>query len=349
MAEIEVYDLTIIGGGPAGLYGAFYAGLREMKVKIIEAQPELGGKIHVYPEKVIWDVGGSGPVTGAEFMKQLIQQGLTFDPEVVLNEKVKEISKRSDGVFILTAEAGSIHYSKTVMIAIGSGILKPQKLELEGAERYEIANLHYMVQSIKHFKDKTILISGGGNSAIDWANLLEPVAKKVYHVHRRETFTAHEAQVTQLKNSSVQSLPSSSISKLIADKNQLAIDQVEVTHHETGEITTIAVDEVLIHHGFDRDASLLENSELEIQLRDNYYVSGTSASETSVAGLFAAGDILKHDGKLHLIAGAFQDAANAVNKAKQYLEPDASAAAMVSSHNEVFANRNKQLISEMLK
>ena len=109
MAEIEVYDLTIIGGGPAGLYGAFYAGLREMNVKIIEAQAELGGKIHVYPEKVIWDIGGIGPMTGAAFMKQLINQGLTFNPEVVLNEKVIDLSKSAEGFFILkTADRKSV-------------------------------------------------------------------------------------------------------------------------------------------------------------------------------------------------------------------------------------------------
>lgn len=348
MAGKEVFELTIIGGGPAGLYSAFYAGLREMKTKIIEAQPDLGGKIHVYPEKVIWDVGGLGPIPGAQLMEQLKQQALTFHPKVVLNEKIVCISRNSEGLFELTAESGRIHFSKSIIVAIGSGILKPQKLQLAGAERFEVSNLHYMVQAIKQFKDKTIVISGGGNSAIDWANMLEPVAKQVYLVHRKSSFSGHESQVTQLMNSTIKCIFSSAITKLIAGKDHTSVEQVELTNHVNGEVVTLAVDEVLINHGFDQDASLLANSELNVQLVDQFYIDGNSVSETSVPGLYAAGDILKHEGKLNLIAGSFQDAANAVNKAKQFIEPDAASAAMVSSHNEVFKNRNKELILQMM-
>lgn len=347
MTNIEIFDLTIIGGGPAGLYSAFYGGLREMKTKIIEAQPELGGKIHVYPEKVIWDVGGLGPITGAKLIEQLKKQAMTFNPEVVVNEKILSISRR-DGLFIMKSDSGSIHYSKSIIVAIGSGILKPQKLKLEGAEKYEMSNLHYMVNSLKYFKDRTVVISGGGNSAIDWANSLEPVAKKVYLVHRRDCFSGHESQVTQLMNSSVECIFNSSITNLIANENHTSIASVELTNQKTGEIHSLPVDEILINHGFDQDASLLEKSELDVVLIDNFFIDGTPTSETSVPGLYAAGDILKHEGKLNLIAGTFQDAANAVNKAKQFIEPAADNAAMVSSHNKVFSERNKELILQLV-
>ncbi|WP_462412981.1 NAD(P)/FAD-dependent oxidoreductase [Neobacillus sp. Marseille-QA0830] len=349
MSQIEVFDVTIIGGGPAGLYSAFYAGLREMKTKIIEAQPDLGGKIHVYPEKVIWDVGGLGPTTGLQLMEQLKEQGLTFQPEVVLGEKVVNISKDDKGLFLLEAESGYYHYSKTVIMAIGSGILKPQKLNLEGADRYEITNLNYTVPSVKRFKDKTVLISGGGNAAIDWANLLEPVAKKVYLVHRRGALQGHESQVSQLLSSSVECILNSSITNLIACKNYQIIERVEITNGLNGEPIFLDVDEVLINHGFDQDTSLLDHSKLNVERIDNFYISGTPMSETSIPGLFAAGDILKHEGKLNLIAGAFQDAANAVNKAKQFIEPQAEQAAMVSSHNDAFINRNKEILFQMVK
>lgn len=183
MQQQDIFDVTVIGGGPAGLYSAFYSGLREMKTKIIEFQPQLGGKIHIYPEKMIWDVGGQTPIPGAKLIDQLVEQGLTFNPTVVLNEKVESLSRNEEGIFILHGASGQKHYSKTVIIAIGSGILKPQKLEIEGAERFEVTNLNYTVKSLMHFKDKTVLISGGGNSAIDWANELEPVAKKyMFHI-----------------------------------------------------------------------------------------------------------------------------------------------------------------------
>ncbi|PFR42680.1 NAD(P)/FAD-dependent oxidoreductase [Bacillus cereus] len=349
MNREELFDVTVIGGGPAGLYSAFYSGLREMKTKIIEFQPHLGGKIHVYPEKMIWDVGGLLPVTGDKLIEQLVQQGLTFKPEVVLDTKVESIIRNQDGTFTLKTSTGEEHFSKTVIVATGSGILKPQKLSIEGAERFEVSNLNYTVKSLKRFKGKTVIISGGGNSAVDWANELEPIAKKVYVTYRKEELSGHEAQVKQLMNSSAECFFNTSITKLIAGDNHEAIEYVELTNHETGEVSHLPIDEVIINHGYERDITLLENSELEVAIIDNYYIAGNANSESSVDGLYAAGDILKHEGKLHLIAGAFQDAGNAVNKAKQFIQPDASEYGMVSSHNEVFKKRNRELIKQMMK
>lgn len=349
MNQEEVFDVTIIGGGPAGLYAAFYSGLREMKTKVIEYQPQLGGKIHVYPEKMIWDVGGLTPITGAKLIEQLVEQGLTFHPNVVLNEKIESIQRNEEGIFILQAASGQRHLSKTVIVAVGSGILNPQKLEIEGAERFEVSNLNYTVKSLKHFKDKTVIISGGGNSAIDWANELEPIAKKVYITYRKDALTGHEAQVKHLMDSSVTCLFHTSITKLIASANHEVIENVELTNHETGEVSYLPIDEVIINHGYERDTTLLENSEPHIAMVDDCYIAGNTNSESSVPGLYAAGDILKHEGKLNLIAGAFQDAANAVNKAKQFIQPDANKNAMVSSHNEVFQERNREIVKRMMK
>ncbi|WP_163092696.1 NAD(P)/FAD-dependent oxidoreductase [Bacillus cereus] len=349
MNREELFDVTVIGGGPAGLYSAFYSGLREMRTKIIEFQPHLGGKIHVYPEKMIWDVGGLLPVTGDKLIEQLVQQGLTFKPEVVLDTKVESIIRNQDGTFTLKTSTGEEHFSKTVIVATGSGILKPQKLSIEGAERFEVSNLNYTVKSLKRFKGKTVIISGGGNSAVDWANELEPIAKKVYVTYRKEELSGHEAQVKQLMNSSAECFFNTSITKLIAGDNHEAIEYVELTNHETGEVSHLPIDEVIINHGYERDITLLENSELDVAIIDNYYIAGNANSESSVDGLYAAGDILKHEGKLNLIAGAFQDAGNAVNKAKQFIQPDASEYGMVSSHNEVFKKRNRELIKQMIK
>lgn len=348
MANSEIFDVTIIGGGPAGLYSAFYSGLREMKTKLIEFQPLLGGKLHVYPEKMIWDVGGQPPIQGAKLIEQLVTQGLTFGPEVVLNEKVESIDRNNEGIFELTGSSGEVHLSKTIIVAVGGGILNPQKLAIEGADRFELSNLNYTVKSLERFKGKTVLISGGGNSAIDWANELEPIAAQVSVTYRKGELAGHEAQVSQLMNSSVQCFLNTTITKLIASDDRDAIEYVELTHQETGDIFIEAVDEVIINHGYEQDATLLGQSGLDIEIADGFYISGSASSESSVPGLFAAGDILKHPGKLNLIAGTFQDAANAVNKAKQFIQPSANEIAMVSSHNEVFKKRNKELVKQLI-
>ncbi|WP_430789734.1 NAD(P)/FAD-dependent oxidoreductase [Virgibacillus flavescens] len=349
MEQQDLYDVTVIGGGPAGLYSTFYSGIREMKTKIIEFQPQLGGKIHVYPEKMIWDVGGQRPTTGAQLIDQLVEQGLTFNPAVVLNEKVDSITRNEEGIFVLMGASGEKHYSKTVIVAVGSGILNPQKLKIEGANRFEVTNLNYTVKSLQSFKGKTVIISGGGNAAIDWANELESIAKKVYVSYRKEALAGHESQVTQLLNSSVECFFHTSITNLIACANHDCIERVELTNDRTGEVINLPIDEVIINHGFEQDATLLTNSEVKMEIADNYYIAGSAASESSIDGLYGAGDILKHDGKVNLIAGAFHDAANAVNKAKQFIQPDANKIGMVSSHNELFKQRNKKLIQEMVK
>lgn len=348
MKENELFDVTIIGGGPAGLYSTFYSGLREMKTKIIEYQQVLGGKVHVYPEKMIWDIGGVTPIPGAKFIDQIIEQGLTFEPTVVMGEKIESISKDEDGIFVLRAASGQVHFSKTVIVAVGGGILNPQRLKIEGAERFEVTNLNYTVKSLQRFKDKTVIISGGGNTAIDWANELESIAKSVYLTYRKDVLSGHEAQATRLLNSSAVCYFNCSITKLITRKNKDVIEHVELTNHETKETVSLPIDEVIINHGYERDTSLLKHSPLNIEIADDYFIAGNPSSESTAPGLYAAGDILAHEGKLHLIAGAFQDAANAVNKAKQYIQPDAEKVGMVSSHNEIFKKRNREIVQNMV-
>ncbi|MNO32375.1 Ferredoxin--NADP reductase [compost metagenome] len=346
MHNEELFDVTIIGGGPAGLFAAFYSGLREMKTKIIEFQPVLGGKVHVYPEKMIWDVGGLMPILGSQLIEQMVAQGLTFQPEVVLGEKVTSISKDEAGHFILHTASNQKHVTKTVILAIGGGILKPIKLEIEGADRFEITNLHYTVKSLARFKEKTVLISGGGHSAVDWANELAPIAKQVYLTYRKENLKGHEADISRLGNNGVECLLNTSIERLIATPNHERIGTVSLKSNEDGAAFELTVDEVIINHGYERDKELLVNSEIKIELLDNR-ISGSAMSGTSVPGIYAAGDVLHHEGKLHLIAGAFQDAANAVNQAKQYIAPDANATGMVSSHNDLFTQKNRDLMKHL--
>ncbi|GEM02243.1 thioredoxin reductase (NADPH) [Halolactibacillus halophilus] len=342
---MELFDVTIIGGGPAGLYSAFYSGLRHMKTKIIDAEQALGGKLHVYPEKIIWDVGGLGPLTGQALIEQLTTQALTFDPTVVLNEKITSIEKL-DGMFQLINQDGEKHFSKTVIVAVGGGILKPKTLDIDGANRLEIDNIHYTLTSLSYFKDRTVVISGGGNAAIDWANLLEPIAKKVMLTYRKSELKGHEQPVKQLLNSSVSYYPDTEITRLVAEGNQ--ITAVELTHCQTKEKVIKQVDDVVVNHGYEKDASLLEETKLPLERVGEFFIKGNSHSETSVPGIFGAGDIISYDGKVNLILGCFQDAANAVNQAKTFLDPDANARAMVSSHHTAFTDKNKDMRQQLL-
>ncbi|GAB2554564.1 NAD(P)/FAD-dependent oxidoreductase [Gracilibacillus alcaliphilus] len=348
MRQEELYDVTIIGAGPAGLFSAFYSGLREMKTKVIEYQDRLGGKVHVYPEKMIWDIGALTPVSGEQLIEQMVEQAETFDPTMVCNEKVTSIAQDKQGIFTLHTASGAKHWSKTVIIAIGGGILNPQKLEVDGAEKYEISNLSYTIKSLKRFKDKTVLISGGGHTAVDWANELESIAKKVYLVYRKNELNAHEAQVTQLMNSSVECLFDTDIKRLIANDTRERIQEVEVTNKLTNQVSKIEMDELVVNHGFVREKKLLEESDLNIEMANEYFIASSPYSETSVPGIYGAGDVIKYDGKVHLIAGAFQDAVNAVNRAKQFIEPTATESGMVSSHNDIFKKRNKKLVAQLM-
>lgn len=347
MRNSDITDVTIVGGGPAGLYASFYSGMRDLSTRIIEYQPKLGGKVHVYPEKMIWDVGGLTPVTGATLIDQMAEQAVTFDPEIVLNEKVTKIEKNEDQLFVLTSNSGNQYVSRTVILAVGGGILNPIKIDIEGADRFEVTNLHYTVQSLEHFKGKNIIISGGGNSAIDWANEFEPIANQVHIVHRKNEFKGHEAQIQQLMNSSVHIHLNSTIEKLHANQEGNLIDAVSIHNHEINESIRLETDDLIINYGYERELTFIKESPLHIEIENDFFVKGTSKSASSVEGLYAAGDILAFDGKVHLIAGAFVDAANAVNQAKLLLEPDAAAKARVSSHNAKFNAKNKELLKHL--
>lgn len=333
----DIYDVIIIGGGPAGMYSAFYSGMREMKTKIIEAKQELGGFMRTYPEKLVWDVGGVGPVRCEEIIQSLIRQATTFDPCIVFGQEIVQMEKREDGIFVLTADSGEKHYTRTIILATGRGITSIQKLTVEGADRYELSNLHYTVTNIDKFKDKRVLISGGGDSAVDWAVAMAKVATEVHVVHRRDDFSAFESSVTEMKSLATVYVPYT-LSRLHGHEGR--IGAVTLQRVNSQETIRLEVDEVLVNHGFDRNfgGAILEWG-LE---HEEFGISVTPTMRTSIPGIFGAGDIVTHAGKVRLIAGAFNDAVLAVNSAKLYIDPNESKMAGVSSHNDRFADKNEE-------
>lgn len=313
----EFTDLLIIGGGPAGMFAAFYGGMRQASVKLIESMPQLGGQLAaLYPEKYIYDVAGFPKVTAQELVNNLNEQIRRFDPDIRLEEKVMNVEKKDERHFIVTTDKGE-HHAHAVIITAGVGAFEPRRLELAEAARFEGKNLHYFVSDLSKFAGRKVLISGGGDSAVDWALMLEPIAEQVTLIHRRDKFRAHEHSVENLMASSVQVITPTEITSLHGDE---AIERVILTHSKTNEVQEIEVDDVIVNFGF--ISSLGPIAEWGIEIDSNSIVVD-SRMETSVPGIFAAGDITTYPGKLKLIAVGFGEAPTAVNNAKVYVDPSA--------------------------
>lgn len=314
---VNPVDILIIGGGPAGLFAAFYGGMRQASVKLIESMPQLGGQLAaLYPEKYIYDVAGFPKVTAQELVDRLIEQLSHFKQEICLEEKVTNVIKRDERLFEIITDKG-VHYAKAVIITAGVGAFEPRRLELANAAKFEKKNLHYFVGDLQRFKGQKVLISGGGDSAVDWSLMLEPIAEKVTLIHRRDKFRAHEHSVENLMKSNVHVLTPKEITMLHGEDS---ISKVTLTDVKTLETTEHDVDAVIVNFGF--ISSLGPIADWGIQIQGGSILVDTRM-ETNIPGIFAAGDITTYPGKLKLIAVGFGEAPTAINNAKVYVDPSA--------------------------
>ncbi|MCY8233058.1 NAD(P)/FAD-dependent oxidoreductase [Priestia endophytica] len=323
--ENDIYDITVIGGGPVGLFTAFYGGMRQAKVKIIESLPQLGGQLTtLYPEKYIYDVAGFPKVRAQDLINGLKKQMEPFHPTVCLEEAVEHVDKQADGIFKLQTNCG-IHYTKTIIITAGNGAFQPRKLDLKKAETFELSNLHYFVEDMNQFAGKRVVLFGGGDSAVDWALLLESIAEKVILVHRRDKFRAHEHSIEQLINSSIEVKTPYVPTEIIGDK---AITQIVVEHTKEGIKDTIEVDDVIVNYGFVSSLGPIKTWNLEV---NKNAIVVNSKQETNIPGIYAAGDICTYDGKVKLIVAGFGEGPTAVNNAKAHMDPEAKVQPMHST------------------
>src|SRR5581483_3490055 len=197
VAASDPVDVAIIGAGPTGLFAAFYAGLRQMSVKLIDSLDQLGGQLTtLYPEKYIYDVPGFPRVLAKDLAKNLVEQGLQYGPATALGEQVEALEADEALMCYIIRTNKSSHPARTVLIAAGVGAFQPRTLPLPNAGQYVGHGLYYFVDHIDTFHGKRILIVGGGDSAVDWANMLAPIARQVTLIHRRDVFRAHEESVT---------------------------------------------------------------------------------------------------------------------------------------------------------
>ncbi|MBP1043208.1 NAD(P)/FAD-dependent oxidoreductase [Vagococcus sp. BWB3-3] len=317
MSTNEIYDITIIGGGPTGLFAAFYAGMRQAKTKVIESLPQLGGQLAMlYPEKKIYDIAGFPDVKASELVNNLIQQIERFEQTICLEEEVLDLIKVEDNIIKIVTTAGE-HLSHSVIITAGNGAFQPRKLQMEQADKLEGQSLHYYVTDTEKFRDKNVMICGGGDSAIDWSLMLEPIAKTVTLVHRRPDFRAHEHSVQLLTNSSIKVRTPFVVDELITENHGLSAIKLSNPKESLQEI--MPIDELIVNYGFSSSLGEIKNWDLDFS-RHSILVG--SDMSTSMPGVYAAGDICTYEGKVKLIATGFGEAPTAVNNALHYIRPD---------------------------
>lgn len=317
LADQDVYDITIIGGGPVGLYGAYYSGMRSARTKIIDSLPQLGGQLAaLYPEKYIYDVGGFPRVLAKALVSNLEEQALQYDPAVCLNEKVVNLTTE-DGVQTLVTDKGTRHFTRTLVIAAGIGAFVPRKLDIQAIDRLEGKGIWYFVRDVEVFRNQEVLIVGGGDSALDWALLLEKVARKVTLVHRRDKFRAHEDSVARLLASSVEVRMFHELKAVHGDDR---LEGVTIFENRTKVETTFRLDALLLNLGF--LANLGPIKEWGLQIEGNA-IWVNSTMQTNLSGVYAAGDIVDYPGKLKLISTGMGEIAIAVNYAKHQIDPHA--------------------------
>ncbi|MBN9501760.1 MAG: ferredoxin--NADP(+) reductase [Armatimonadetes bacterium 55-13] len=315
--SMNTVDVTIIGGGPCGLFASFYAGLRGMSVRIIDSLPELGGQLTaLYPEKYVFDMPGFPKVLAKDLARDLIEQGTQFEPELVLEETAQSIEQTENG-YVITTASGKRLPTKTVIVSAGAGAFQPTKLGVEREDEMVGAGIHYGVRDKSVFKGKRLAIVGGGDSAFDWCLNLMDTADHMMLIHRRDVFRAHEDSVEKVKESRVEMKLWYAVKELHGNGS---LTGVTVENTQTKETEHLECDHLIVNIGFKSSLGPLKDWGFEI-VKNQIVVN--DRYETNLPGVFAVGDVCSFDGKLKLIATGVGEAATAVCFAKTYLDPTA--------------------------
>lgn len=307
-------DLAIVGAGPTGLFAAYYAGFRGLSTAVIDALPEPGGQITaMYPEKLIFDVAGFPSIKGRDLVANLVEQAAQFNPEYLLDVRAEKLSYQDDKP-VLTLSNGDILHCGAILITGGLGSFTPRPLP--AAQAFNGTGLVYFVPHLNDHAGHDVVIVGGGDSAFDWAMALEPVARSVTLVHRRDKFRAHASTVAKVQALPVEIIVNAEVTKILGDG------------HITGAVVlqrgaaprTLPADTVVAALGFTADLGPLAEWGLEL---DKRHILVDSTMATNRPRIFAAGDITEYRGKVRLIATGFGEAATAVNNAAVVIDPSA--------------------------
>jgi ferredoxin/flavodoxin---NADP+ reductase len=313
---MELFDITVIGGGPSGLFALFYAGMRGAKAKVIDVLPELGGQLYaLYPEKYIYDMPGFPAIIAQDLVKGCVDQAFQWPHARCLEERVTDIARDDDDAFTIVTDK-SQHRTRAIVLTTGIGAFSPRKLAAPSAERFEGHGLYYYARAFDEFAGLRVTVVGGGDSAVDYALALEPRAASVAVVHR-SAFRAHAATVDRLRASKVNiHQPDFEVAEVHGDAR---VSAVTIVNKKTKETHRLDCDAILCALGFVSDLGTLKQWGIDVE--GNGIVVNTATQETSVAGIYAAGDVVSHEGKLKLIACGASEAAIAVNQAMHYINP----------------------------
>ena len=316
MSDHDV-DLLLVGAGPVGLYGAYYAGVRGLRTAVVDSLPEPGGQITaMYPEKPIYDVAGFPSVRGRDLVGGLVAQAARYAPTYLLGESAVGLGHQDDGRLIVTTSAGSRLRCGAVVLTGGIGTFEPRPLP--AGEEFLGRGLAYFVPRLADCTGQDVVIVGGGDSACDWTLALLPIARSVTLVHRRRAFRAHAATVDAVRASAALVLTDAEVTAVLGAD---AVDAVEVAVRGETAPRTLPAQRVVAALGFLADLGPVR--EWGLELHDNRHVVVDTRMRTTLPGVYAAGDITDYPGKVRLISVGFGEVATAVNNAAVDLDPAA--------------------------
>ena len=314
-------DILIIGAGPTGLFTVFEAGLLKMKCHLIDALPQAGGQCsEIYPKKPIYDIPAYPEILAGDLTEKLLEQCKQFEPGFTLGERAETIEKQADGLFVVTTNKGTQHKAPVVAIAGGLGSFEPRKPKLENIEFYEDKGVAYMIKDPEIYRNKKVVISGGGDSALDWSIFLSDVASEVTLIHRRNEFRGALDSVDklqELKNSGKISLITPAEVTALVGKNQL--EAIEVTKSGEPPIR-IETDSFIPLFGLSPKLGPIGDWGLEIE-KNAIKVNNALDYQTNIPGIFAIGDVNTYPGKLKLILCGFHEATLMCQAAYQIINP----------------------------
>jgi len=315
----KVVDVAIIGAGPIGMYTGYYCGLRKLETLLFDSLEIMGGQVsNLYAEKTIEDLPGLPSIRAQSFIDNLSAQLATVNELVtpILATKITAIEKQEEHLFALDSTEHT-WFAKAVIITVGNGAFSPRLLGIEHEQQY--SNIHYAVKQLDMFKDQHVVLFGGGDSAVDWSLMLEPIAASVSIVHRRPEFRAKQANVDKLLNSTVNVYTPYTAKAIVQHEND-HVKTIQIQDAKTNETIDLSTDHIIVNYGVVSDIGFIkELNDIDLE---KHKIIAQPTGETSIPGIFACGDVIQYPGRETQIVTGLAEGLMASASAARYINPD---------------------------